>query len=62
MKMKHEIIQFEIEVNDSVFGDLSMTPIIMFITVRVRMMSNAILPDIASDGITKLICKKLWLY
>ena len=57
MKTKHDIIQLEIEVNDSVLGDLSMTPIIMFITVRVKMINKAILPGIASDGIKKLICE-----
>ena len=55
MKIMHDIIQPEIEVKDSVLGDLAMTPIIMFITVSVKMISNAILPGIASDGITKLI-------
>ena len=55
MKIMHEIIQPEIEVKDSVLGDFAITPIIMFMTVRVKMISNAILPGIASDGITKLI-------
>lgn len=53
----HEIIQPEIDVRDSVLGDLAMTPIIIFMIVSVKMISNAILPGIASDGITKLICK-----
>ena len=57
MKIMHEIIQPEIEVKDSVLGDFAMTPIIIFMTVSVKMISNAILPGIASDGITKLICK-----
>ena len=51
----HEIIQPEIEVKDSVLGDFAMTPIIIFMIVSVNMISNAILPGIASDGITKLI-------
>ena len=55
MKIMHEIIQPEIEVKDSVLGDFAMTPIIIFMTVSVKMISNAILPGIASDGITKLI-------
>ena len=56
MKIIHEIIQPEIEVKDSVLGDLPITPIIMFMTVSVKMISKAILPGIASDGMTKLIC------
>ena len=57
IKIMHEIIQPEIDVRDSVLGDLAMTPIIIFMIVSVKMISNAILPGIASDGITKLICK-----
>ena len=55
IKIMHEIIQPEIEVKDSVLGDLAITPIIMFMTVSVKMLNNAILPGIASEGITKLI-------
>ena len=52
MKKAQDIIQLDIDVDDLLFGDFANIPIIRFIAVRVKMMRSAILPGIASFGIT----------
>ena len=52
MKNAQDIIQLEIDVDDLLFGDFANIPIIRFIAVSVKMIRSAILPGIASFGIT----------
>ena len=52
MKKAHDIIQLDIDVDDLLFGDFAKIPIIRFIAVSVKMIRSAILPGIASFGIT----------
>ena len=52
MKKAHDIIQLDMDVNDLLFGEFANIPIIRFIAVSVKMIRSAILPGIASFGIT----------